>query len=141
VLYWHVHRRKKFEKNLTGFEFAQEGSWQPSLRQAYKELGGFGLVAKNIFQKWRLRRVGQYAARAITQCPARRAMTGPEWAWAALSGSPRSTRDIGFALRLAQTYSALCHFGNYLWQLGSQRLFARPNPKRLADWLEYEARD
>jgi len=96
VLYWQVHRRKKFEKNLTGFEFAQEGSWQPSLRQAYKELGGFGLVAKNIFQ--------------------RRAMTGPEWAWAALSGSPRSTRDIGFALRLAQTYSALCHFGNYVWQ-------------------------
>jgi len=31
----------------------------------------------------------------------RRAMTGPEWVWAALSGSPRSTRNIGFALRLA----------------------------------------
>jgi len=43
-------------------------------------------------------------------------MTGPEWAWAALSGSLRSTRDIGFTLRLAQTHSAHCHFGNYLWQ-------------------------
>jgi len=43
-------------------------------------------------------------------------MTGPEGAWAALSSSPGSTSDIGFALRLAHTYSVLCHFGNYLWQ-------------------------
>jgi hypothetical protein len=53
--------------------------------------------------------------RATTQCPVRRASTGPGRFPALWSGLARFMRDIGCARRLVINRPGSCHFGNYFW--------------------------